>query len=99
MLCTPVASADVAHAAVRVLPLPVSATAVQPLIAVPASRNATVPVGAAPVTVAVNVTLCPCVDGLVPLASVVVDPVCVPPMVTFTVSALDVAASTSMTML
>ena len=26
-----------------------------------------------PATLAVNVTLCPCVDGLVPLASVVVD--------------------------
>ena len=99
MLCTPVASAAVAHAAVRVLPLPESATALQPEIAVPASRNATVPVGADPVTLAVSVTLCPVVEGLVPLASVVVDDVCVPPTVTCTVSALDDADSTAITML
>lgn len=42
------------------------ALSVAVLIVVEPSRNATVPVGveAVPVTVAVNVTLCPAVDGL-----------------------------------
>ena len=56
MLWVPAVRAEVEHAAVRVLPLPVSATAEQPAIDVPPSLKLTLPVGAAPVTVAVNVT-------------------------------------------
>ncbi len=59
------------HEAVRALPVPASATAEQPAIDVPPSLKFTVPVGAAPVTVAVKVTLAPTVDGLSELASVV----------------------------
>ena len=66
------------HVALRVLPLPTSATAAQPPIAVAPSRNATLPVGAAPVTVAVNATSVPAADGLGFDASVVVVAV-VPP--------------------
>ena len=47
------------------------ATALQPEIALPPSVNATVPVGAVPLTVAVKVTFAPTVDGLAELASVV----------------------------
>ncbi len=99
MPCTPAASAAVAHVALRVLPEPVSATDEHPASAVPDSVNATVPVGAAPVTLAVNVTLWPCVEGLAELASVVVVDVTAPPTVTLTVSRLVVASRTSMTML
>ena len=53
------------HAAVRVLPDPTRLTAPQPAIVVPSAVNATVPVGAAPVTDAVNVTGAPVTDGLV----------------------------------
>ena len=59
MLCVPTASADVEQVAVRVLPLPVSATAAQPAIDAAPSLKLTVPVGAEPVTVAVKVTLVP----------------------------------------
>ena len=55
----------------RAFPLPESATE-QPLIAVPLSVNETVPLGATPLTVAVNVTLVPWVDGLSELAMLVV---------------------------
>ena len=72
MECAPDASADVVHAAVRALPLPVRLTAVQPLMDPPSDVNATLPVGALPLTVAVNVTLTPAVDGFCELASVVV---------------------------
>ena len=48
-----------------------SATAPQPAIVPPLSVNATVPVGAVPVTVAVKVTLVPTTDGLAELASAV----------------------------
>ena len=72
MLRVPAASADVEHAAVRVLPLPASATAEQPAIETPPLVKLTLPVGAAPVTDAVNVTLAPTADGLAELASVVV---------------------------
>jgi hypothetical protein len=58
--------------AVRVLPAPVTGELVQPEIDVPPSLKFTVPVEALPVTVAVNVTLAPDVDGLSELASVVV---------------------------
>jgi hypothetical protein len=58
-LCVPAARAAVAQVAVRALPLPASATAAQPAIDVAPSLKLTVPVGAVPVTVAVNVTLVP----------------------------------------
>ena len=51
--------------ALLLLPLPVgSATALQPLSVVPSAVKPTLPVGALPVTVAVNVTLAPTVDGV-----------------------------------
>ena len=72
MLCVPADNADVEHVAVRVLPLPASATAEHPAIDTPPLVKLTLPVGAVAVTVAVNVTLAPDVDGLRELASVVV---------------------------
>ncbi len=72
MLWLPVARLLVAQVAVRLLPEPVSATALQLLIALTPSAKLTVPPGALPVTVAVKVTLIPAVDGLSELASVVV---------------------------
>ena len=72
MLWVPAVRADVAHAAVRVLPLPDSVTAAQPAIDVPPSVKLIVPVGAVPVTVAVKVTLAPEIEGLELLTSVVV---------------------------
>ncbi len=60
------------HAAVRVLPDPARLAAPQPAIVAPSAVNATVPVGAAPVTDAVNVTGAPVTDGLVPDARFVV---------------------------
>ena len=62
----------VEHCAVRVFPLPDSATAEHALIDAPLSVKAIVPVGAFPLIVAVNVTDCPVVDGLTELATVVV---------------------------
>ena len=58
--------------AVRELPLPLTVAAAQPLMDVPPSLKFTLPVGAAPVTVAVNETLVPTIDGLSELVSVVV---------------------------
>src|SRR5450432_236324 len=72
MLCVAAVNADVVHAAVRVFPAPLSATAPQVVMVVPPSVKLTVPVGAAPVTDAVNVTLCPTVDGLSELITLVV---------------------------
>ena len=73
MLCVATDSTDEEHAAVRVLPLPAAkATLEQPVIDTPPSVKLTVPVGAVAVTVAVNVTLAPEVDGLSELANVVV---------------------------
>src|SRR5687768_7932372 len=71
MPCTPAVSVLTVHAAVRVLPLPTSATAEQPEIATAFAVNATVPVGDAPVTDAVNVTFDPWVAGFAELASAV----------------------------
>ena len=48
------------------------ATAPQPEMALPPSLNATLPVGAAPFTVAVKVTFAPTVDGVPEVASAVV---------------------------
>src|SRR5215831_13262317 len=73
MPCVPAINEFVLHVAVLVLGAPVgSATALHPLIVVPLSVNATVPVGAAPVTVLVNVTLAPAIDGFAELATLVV---------------------------
>src|SRR5437867_2134019 len=95
MLCVATLRLLVAQVAVRILPVPASATAAQPAIDVAPSLKLTVPVGLAPVTVAVKVTFAPTVDGLVELLSVVV--VAVPPaVVTLTVSALALAPSTMM---
>ena len=72
MLWAPAARPAVEQAAVPVLPLPMRATAPQPVIDVPPSVKFTVPAGALPVTVAVNATLAPTLDGLSELTSVVV---------------------------
>src|SRR5262249_31804207 len=72
MLCVPAARLLVVHCAVLVLPLPLRATAAQPVIELPPSVKFTDPVGLLPLTVAVKVTLTPTVDGLSELASVVV---------------------------
>ena len=71
-LCVPAPSALLVHCAVRVLPEPLNTTAPHPATVVPASVKLTVPVGAVPVTLAVNVTLAPSAEGFVELASVVV---------------------------
>ena len=62
----------VLHAAVRVLPTPLKATAAQPAIDVPPSVKLTLPVGFVPATVAVNVTEAPTVAGLPDVISIVV---------------------------
>ena len=72
MLRVPAASVDVAQVAVRILPLPPRATAEQPLIEVPPLVKFTAPVGARPLTVAVNVTLAPTIEGFAELARPVV---------------------------
>ena len=57
------------HVAVLLFAAPAgSATAPQPVIVLPPSVKATLPVGAVPVTVAVKVTLVPTTDGLAELA-------------------------------
>jgi len=70
--CAPAASDEIVHAAVRLLPLPLKLTAVHPPIDAPSEVNATPPVGALPLTVAVNVTLLPGAEGFCELPSVVV---------------------------
>jgi hypothetical protein len=73
MLWLPAARLLVLQLAVLVLALPLgSATAAQPLKAEPSALKATLPVGALPLTLAVNVTLAPAVAGLAELARVVV---------------------------
>jgi len=72
MLWVAAVSALVLHAAVLLLPLPASATALQPLIEFAPSLKLTLPVGLVPAMVAVNVTLVPTVDGFFELTSVVV---------------------------
>src|SRR5438132_13790959 len=90
MLCTPAVSVLVVQPAVRLLPLPLKATAEQAAIDVAPSLKLTDPVGLVPVTVAVKVTLAPTVDGFGALASVVV--VAAPPgTVTWTVSTVALA--------
>ena len=65
------ASVLVVHVAVRVLPLPASATALHPEIDVPPSVKLTAPVGLKPLIDAVKVTLIPGATGLLELDSVV----------------------------
>ena len=77
MVRVPELNAAVLHAAVRVLPAPMSAIAPQPLMVVPPLVKFTLPVGALPVTDAVKVTLAPTVEGFSELTSAVV--VAVPP--------------------
>src|SRR6187200_2700266 len=64
MACTPAISELVLHVAVLLFPEPLNATAPQPAMVVPPSVKLTVPVGAAPATVAVNVTFDPAKAGL-----------------------------------
>ena len=73
MVWMPAASELVLQVAVLVLEVPAgSATAPQPLNVLPSAVNATVPVGAEPLTVTVKVTLAPTIDGFEELASVAV---------------------------
>ena len=68
MLCVPAARLALLHVAVLELAEPAgSATAPQPVIVLPPSVKATLPVGALPVTVAVKLTLAPTSDGLAEL--------------------------------
>ena len=60
------------HVAVLLLPEPLSAAVPQPVIVVPPSLKLTVPVGAAPTTVAVKVTTAPATAGVPELASDVI---------------------------
>ena len=70
MLWKPTLSPALLHVAVLLFAAPAgNATALQPEIALPPSVNATLPVGAVPVTVAVKVTLLPTTDGLAELAN------------------------------
>lgn len=75
MLWVPAASVEVAQDAVRIFPLPVSVAAEQPPMDVDPSLKLTDPVGALPLTVAVNVTLAPTVEGVSEVAMPVVLPV------------------------
>ena len=72
MLYVPTAKLLVVQLAPFVLPVPLSAMALQPLSEVPLALKFTVPVGLFPVTVALKVTLVPCVAGLAELAIVAV---------------------------
>ena len=71
MLCVPNARPLEVQVDVRVFPLPARVLPEQPRIGVPPSTKLTVPVGALPVTDAVNVMLAPCEDGLCELVSAV----------------------------
>ena len=79
MLCVPDVRLLVLQRAVLVaLALLVSAMAAHLLIVLAPSVNATVPVGALPVTLAAKVTRVPTVDGLTELASLVLLAVLLP---------------------
>jgi len=54
------------------LPLPVTVAALHPEIDEPPSMKLTLPVGALPLTVAVKVTMEPCIDGVCDVATPVV---------------------------
>jgi len=73
MAWVPVASDDVVQAAVRVSPDPARPTALHPEMPAPSLVNATAPLGALPVTDAVNVMLAPATTGLPEVARIVVD--------------------------
>ena len=82
MLCVPAARVLMEQVALFVLPLPLRATALQPLNGLPFAVNPTVPVGLLPVTVALKATLVPCIAGLAELTRVVLlagKPVGAPP--------------------
>ena len=80
MLCVPALMLLVLHVAILEFAAPAgSATAPQPVMVLPPSLKATVPVGAVPVTDAVKVTLAPTVEGFNELESVVVVDVVLPP--------------------
>ncbi len=65
MLCAPTLRLLVLQVTFLLFTAPAgNATALQPLIATPPSANVTLPVGAVPATVAVNVTAAPTSDGL-----------------------------------
>src|SRR5438034_1095624 len=99
MVCVPWVRLLVLHVAILELAEPASsAIALQPETAVPPSVKATVPVGAAPATVAVNVTLAPTFDGLPELASVVLVLV-LPPVATDTVNSPEGPAVAPMTLM
>src|SRR5450631_3023167 len=99
MLCVPWVRLLVVHVAILELAAPAgSATALQPKIALPPSVKATVPVGDAPATVAVNVTLTPTSDGLPELASAVLAAVW-PPIATETVNKPEDPAVALMTLI
>jgi hypothetical protein len=68
-LCVPGARLLVAQAAVYVLALLATGTALQPGTELPPSVKFTIPVGLLPATVAVKVTLAPSDEGLIELAS------------------------------
>ena len=89
MLCVPALMLLVLHVAILELAAPAgSATAPQPVMVLPPSLKATVPVGAVPVTDAVKVTLAPTAEGFNELDSVAVVAV-LPPMATETVKRPD----------
>ena len=72
MLCAPEARSLLLQVAVRVSPVPERLLAEQPLIGAPPSMKVTVPVGADPVTLAVQRTFVPWPAGLSELVRVVV---------------------------
>src|SRR5205809_7079250 len=78
MPCVPSARLLAPHCAVRLLPTPLKATALQPATETAAIGRLTLPVGAAPDTIAVRVTLTPTTDGFAELDKVVVDDVSPP---------------------
>ena len=74
MTWPPTPSKELLHVTVTILPPGVSGTAAHPASAIPPSLNLTVPVGAVPLTVAVNTTWFPDIDGLGELVRPVVLP-------------------------
>src|SRR5208283_3319073 len=93
MECVPWLSVLLLHCALRVLPEPTSATPAQSEVS--PSVKLTLPVGLLPVTLAVNVTFAPTVEGLTELASAVVVGGR-PATLTVTLSAVAVALLTVM---
>ena len=71
MVCVPAGRALLAQLALFVFPLPVSATALQPLSKLPLALKRTLPVGSLPVTLALNVIAEPSLAGFAELANAV----------------------------